>query len=228
MVTAQLIPTQEDLGSNRIIRYFIEQFLTVNCWSGKYKGRKRPRMAYVQNSTWYSSYLEVKLIFEKFLRRWILFQMRIPLEHFQTTPVFALGPSQPASIVDQNSSEHESDGSGSSKWFKSARKRGASTLGVPGTLWGSNSAGSAPTSPVFSRKFSSPTPSSGPSSCFSPIEFQKSQLMASSLTSFVETEEEDEYAEDRSSNFGAKSLNYGGPCSLQPQSQKTSRSYFGR
>ena len=145
--------------------------------------------------------------------------MRIPMEHFATTPVFALGP------TDQNSGEHsgESDGSGSSKWFSSVRKRGASTLGVPGGLWGSNSAGSAPTSPVFSRKFSSPTPSSG-SSSFAPILLQKSQMMTSSLTSFVETEEEDEYAD---SSFGAKSLNYG-PGSLQLQPQKNARSYFGR
>jgi hypothetical protein len=71
--------------------------------------------------------------------------------------------------------------------------------------------------------------------------------MTSSLTSFAETEEEDEYG-DRS--FGAKSLNYGpgssnfgpgssnfgpgssnfGPGSLQhpQQPKKTSRSYFGR
>ena len=158
--------------------------------------------------------------------------MRIPLEHFQTTPVFALGPHPAANPGDQNNPyEPEIEGSGSNKWFQSVRKRGASTLGVPGNLWGSNSAGSAPTSPVFSRKFSSPTPSSGPSSCFSPIEFQKSQLMASSLTSFVETEEEDEYAE-RSSNFGAKSLSFG-PSSLQfpqkqPQQPKAHRSYFGR
>ena len=159
--------------------------------------------------------------------------MRIPLEHFATTPVFALGPnSMGPDPFSQNSSEisAESDGSGSQKWFHSARKRGASTLGVPGGLWGSNTAGSAPTSPVFSRKCSSP---SGTSSCFAPIVLQKSQLMTSSLTSFAETEEEDEYG-DRS--FGAKSLNYGpgssnfGPGSLQhpQQPKKTSRSYFGR
>ncbi len=150
--------------------------------------------------------------------------MRIPLEHFSTTPVFALGPN--AGQLDPPSSDHsgESDGgSGSNKWFSSVRKRGASTLGVPSGLWGSNTAGSAPTSPVFSRKFSSPTPSgSGPTSCFAPIVLQKSQLMTSSLTSMVETEEEDEYAEP---SFGAKSLNYG-PGSLQPQ--KNARSYFGR
>jgi hypothetical protein len=49
--------------------------------------------------------------------------------------------------------------------------------------------------------------------------------MASSLTSFVETEEEDEYGDAK---FGAKSLNFG-HASLQPQQpQKTYRSYFGR
>ena len=60
--------------------------------------------------------------------------------------------------------------------------------------------------------------------------------MTSSLTSMIETEEEeDEYAE----NFGAKSLNYGhnfggknlnyGPGSLQHQPKnKNIRSYFGR
>lgn len=84
--------------------------------------------------------------------------MKIPLEHFATTPVFTLRP--------QQQTTSEVDGGISSK--PSKWKKNSSTFGV----FGVKTVGSAPTSPVVSRKFTPVPAESGPNSCFESIAFQ--------------------------------------------------------
>jgi hypothetical protein len=158
--------------------------------------------------------------------------MRIPMEHFSTTPVITMSPNAPPTAV---TTEDDLDDGDAKSGPKSLRERVSGMLLGPPTSYNevkrraTISVGSAPTSPAIRRKnatsllFEGTRDNEDTNAGSMRPNLTSQQMMSASLTSFDRGEVDDEYDNHftHDNNQGPVSLPFG-------EDRNNSGSYFQR